>query len=78
MGRLDKQRQEILEPKRMEYAKFKIEEAGYEITTEGATVLQFFYKGSKVQFFPYSGWHTGKSIKDGRGIENLLKQISNK
>ena len=33
------------------------------------------FDNEKVKFFPYSGWHTGKSIKDGRGIENLLKQL---
>jgi len=32
--------------------------------------------GSTINFFPYSGWHSGKSIEDGRGFKNLLKQLN--
>lgn len=31
-----------------------------------------------VHFYPYSGWHTGKSINDGRGWNNLYNQIKPK
>ena len=75
MGRLDKARQVELEPQRMEYAKSEIQKLGYEITKESKTALEFVFKGEKVVLFPYSGWHAGKSITDGRGIEKLLKQI---
>ena len=40
-----------------------------------ATTLQFIFRGSPVTLYPYSGWFTGKTVKDGRGIHNLLKQI---
>ena len=76
MSRLNKERQSELEPKRLEYAKKCITDLGYEITFEVNTALHFIYKGETVKFFPYSGWHTGKSIKDGRGLQNLLNQIS--
>jgi hypothetical protein len=33
------------------------------------------FKNELVKFFPYSGWHTGKSIVDGRGIKKLLAQL---
>lgn len=74
-NRLDQERQQELEPKRMEYAKAQIIGAGYEITFESATELQFQFNGSTVYFFPYSGWHSGMTIQDGRGIKKLIKQI---
>lgn len=75
MGRLDINRQKELEPKRMEYARNQITALGYDITEENVTTLKFTFKGSTVTLFPYSGWHTGKTIQDGRGIGKLLKQI---
>jgi hypothetical protein len=73
--RLDTDRQKELEPKRMQYARNQITALGYEITEENATALKFVFKGATVTLFPYSGWHTGKTIQDGRGIGKLLKQI---
>lgn len=76
MARLDKDRQKELEPKRIEFAKNVILSLGYEITSQTSTSIEFIFKNEKVTLFPYSGWHTGKSIKDGRGIEKLIKQIN--
>lgn len=73
--RLDIDRQNKLEPKRIEYAKEQIKALGYEITFECENRIEFEFKGTKIQFYPYSGWHTGKTIVDGRGLEKLLKQI---
>lgn len=73
--RLNIKRQKELEPKWLQYAKEQITTLGYEITLECKSRLEFTFKGERVQLFPYSGWHTGKSIKDGRGLEKLLKQI---
>jgi hypothetical protein len=73
--RLDQERQKKEEPKRMEFAKKEIERLGYAITYQDATRLEFVYADAVIKFFPYSGWHSGKTIKDGRGIHNLLKQI---
>jgi hypothetical protein len=64
-----------LQPERMEYAKREITKLGLEIFEETETMLKFYFKGCAVTLFVYTGWHTGKSIKDGRGIKNLLKQI---
>lgn len=74
-SRLNKQREEALQPLRMQYAKEEIAKLGYQIEYYNQTFLTFYFKGSLVKMFPYSGWHTGKTIKDGRGIEKLLKQI---
>lgn len=73
--RLNIERQNTLEPKRLEFAKKEIEKLGYSITYQSETELQFMYMGHKVYFFPYSGWHSGSTIKDGRGLKKLLKQI---
>ncbi len=75
-GRLDQEREARLEPKRIEGCKQKLEELGF-VVTQHHTQLEFMFEGSKVMFWPYSGWHTGKTIKDGRGFENLLRQIGN-
>lgn len=75
MARLDIEKQEKLEPKRIEYAKKKIESMGYDIDYEDSTKIKFIFRGCMVTVFPYSGWFSGKSVKDGRGIKNLLGQI---
>jgi hypothetical protein len=76
-NRQDKEREAELQPKRMEFAREKIEALGYDIFFSDATVLAFIHKEQVVKFFPYSGWHSGKSIKDGRGLQNLLNQLTN-
>ena len=78
MTRLDEDRKDELQPKRMEYAFEQINKAGYEILDSDRTSLKFEFKGAIVTLFVYTGWHTGKTIKDGRGIHNLLKQIKTK
>lgn len=73
--RLDIARQEKLEPKRIKYAKEKLCSIGCHIAYEDNTKIIIIYKNNKITFFPYSGWATGKGIKDGRGFANLLKQL---
>lgn len=75
MTRLNIDRQQALEPQRIEYAKSVISHLGYKITFECSTRIEFMFQGHVVKFYPYSGWHTGKSIVDGRGINKLVKQI---
>lgn len=72
---MNTERQKRLEPERIEYAVRKIKELGYEITHRDDLMIQFTYKGQPVTFFPYSGWATGKTIQDGRGLQKLLKQL---
>jgi len=75
MGRLNIERQNALEPKRLQHAKREIEKLGYKIVSETETELRFEYMGHIVYYFPYSGWHSGSSIKDGRGLSKLLSQL---
>lgn len=77
-NRLDQEREARLQPKRMKYAIEQIEKLGYIVIQLSDTQLWFEYEKESVVFYPYSGWHTGKSIKDGRGIDKLLKQIGGK
>ena len=76
MARLNIERQNELEPGRIEYCKNEIQKLGYEIIYETNVYIQFMFKGHKITLYPYSGWHTGKSIKDGRGIQKLIEKIS--
>jgi len=76
MARLDQEREKKLQPERMEYAVKEIKSLGIDILFQSETEIQFMFNGSKINFFPYSGWHTGKTIKDGRGLHRLLLQIS--
>jgi len=75
MSRLNKERQKSLEPVRIDLAKQKIEAKGYNVVQMGKTELRFMYKQQIIRYFPYSGWASGGSIKDGRGLNHLLKQI---
>lgn len=84
-NRLNKERQAQLEPKRLKIALDAIMKAGYNPKTvffetrdgvQHLRAIEFAYKGNTIQFYPYSGWHSGKGIKAGRGLQNLLKQIN--
>lgn len=73
-NRLDQDREKHFLPKRILHAKQELKKLGIE-TTQDETCVMFEYKGSQVRLFAYSGWHTGKTIKDGRGLNNLIKQL---
>lgn len=75
MSRQNIERQSQLEPYRIEVAKESLEACGYKIINEDDTKIQFRYKYNVITLFPYSGWYTGKGIKDGRGLANLLKEL---
>lgn len=78
MARENIVRQNELEPKRIEFAINQISKRGYEIIYQDNTKIQFMFKDKKVTLYPYSGWFDGKSVNKGRGITELLNQISNK
>lgn len=74
-NRLNKERESTLQPKRINHATEEITALGFVITKTTSTYIQFVFKKQTVTFYPYSGWASGKGIKDGRGLENLLKQL---
>jgi hypothetical protein len=63
------------EPSRLEYAKQELEKLGYITTQPYNDRLEFRYKNNKITVYPYKGWFSGKGIKDGRGIDYLIKQL---
>lgn len=75
MPRLDIARQMKLEPIRIKKAKKQLIELGIEITFICPTRIEFKFKGNIIKYFPYSGWHTGKGIVDGRGGWKLFDQL---
>lgn len=75
MARLDTERQKLLEPERIRYAIEKITALGYEIISRDNISIKFAHNGRIITFYPYSGWATGATIKDGRGLNYLLSQL---
>lgn len=75
-NRLDQEREKRLQPTRMESGKKAITDLGYAIEYESSTELIFTFNGKRVHFWPYSGWHSGATIKDGRGLNKLLRQLT--
>lgn len=74
-NRQDQEREARLQPIRMGTALVELDKAGIlEFETDNTTI-KFNFKGNTITFFPYSGWHQGKGIKAGRGLQNLLKQL---
>lgn len=74
MGNI-KERQQALQPGRIEYARTQLQALGYDVEQIAPTTLRIIHRGSPVIIYPYTGWFTGKTVKDGRGINNLLKQL---
>ena len=77
MARLNIDRQKKLEPTRLQKAIDEIENRGFQVYGISHDSIRFMYLESEVIYFPYSGWATGKTIKDGRGLNTLLNQINN-
>ena len=73
-SRLNQEREKKLQPERMKVATQKLEAMGYIVTSDD-TALYFEFKGATVKYFAYSGWATGATIKDGRGLNNLINQL---
>lgn len=74
-GRLNQEREAQLQPQRIAHAKKQLSARGIEIIYEDYNRIDFMWKGSKIMFYPYSGWHSGKTIQDGRGLKHLLDQL---
>jgi hypothetical protein len=78
MTRLDIERQNRLEPIRIKKALDEFLKIGLKVISHNENVIRFYWSGSVINYFPYSGWASGKTIKDGRGLKKLLKQLVNK
>lgn len=67
---------ENIQEDRMQYALLQFDIIGAHVLSRNDNSIALLHKGERILFFPYTGWHTGKSIKDGRGLNNLLKQLN--
>ncbi|MDR3551248.1 MAG: hypothetical protein P4L31_07585 [Candidatus Babeliales bacterium] len=77
-NRLDKDREAKLTPTRMQTAISELEKLGkYVERDDDKKAIYFIHNKEMITYYPYSGWATGKSITDGRGLNNLLKQLKN-
>jgi hypothetical protein len=74
-NRLNQDREKLLQPKRIDFARCELMNMGYDVESDDTKVI-FMFKGERVTYFPYSGWHSGKSIEDGRGWDHLYKQLT--
>ena len=74
--RLDQEREKRLQPKRIQKAVDELNRRKIQIISIDETSVKFNYKDNVITFYPYSGWHSGKGIKDGRGFNKLINQIN--
>lgn len=64
------------EPSRWEYVLKVLKEKGFQTTQDNDNkCIRFSFRGNVITVWPYTGWFSGKGVKDGRGIKKLLKQI---
>ena len=71
---MDPRKKEFEESRKM-YAISEIEKLGYTLTDEDDQSIKFEYKGQTVTFWAYTGLFSGKTVRDARGIKNLINQI---
>lgn len=73
---LNKKERQDKEPGRWKYVLETLRDKGY-VPEEDADnkCIRFSFKGNTVTIWPYTGWFSGRGVKDGRGIKKLLKQI---
>lgn len=64
----------------MNYAEIEQEliEMGYDVCEANYKRVVFWYKDNLITFWIKKQWASGKGVQDGRGIENLFKQIKPK
>lgn len=75
MARENIERQNKLQPTRMQTAIKSLNDLGIKLEYQDETEIWFYWKGHRIKYWPYSGWSSGQSIKDGRGLSTLLKQL---
>lgn len=69
------ERRDRLEPNRMAKAREELRKRSIPFVQVDDRKIEFEYGGHVNTYFPCTGWATGKGIKDGRGLRNLLKQM---
>jgi hypothetical protein len=62
-----------LEEKKAEEALWALDSFSPSKVSDGE--INFEHKGHLIKYFPLTEWFTGKTVTDGRGLKNLLKQL---
>ena len=75
MVRLNLERQERLEPKRMKFCLEKLSELGLKPKSVSSNEINFRFRGQNCKLFPYSGWWSCKGLGSGRGFYSLIGKI---
>ena len=66
-----------LEAKRSETALNVLRSMGFSPEYDSSEkVVTFVHGGNTIRYFPFTGWATGKGIRDGRGFVNLVRQLT--
>ena len=47
----------------------------FEVVKEDNTEFVFMYNGKRITYYKKRNWFSGKGVTDGRGAENLIKQL---
>lgn len=78
--RLDKERQNRLEPKRVDYCLRKLSNLDdVFVTYSDNTTICFEWEGNgmkEIKLYPYSGWWTGPKVGSGRGFNKLYQKLT--
>jgi hypothetical protein len=74
-NRLNQEREKKLQPIRIQNSIEALKQKGITELVNDETGISFLYMDNAISFWPYSGWFSGKGIKQGRGLKKLLKQL---
>jgi hypothetical protein len=73
---LARTKREQKEPSRSQYILRELKEKGYDPQEDKENkCIHFLLHGNTITVWPYTGWFSGKGIKDGRGTKKLFRQI---
>lgn len=73
---LTRAKREQKEPSRWQYILRELKEKGYDPQEDNENkCIRFLFHDNTITVWPYTGWFSGKRIKDGRGTKKLFRQI---
>lgn len=74
-GRLNQEREAKLQLIRLKSCSASLAKLGFRVEQLDPTALRVDGFGLKFNFWPYSGWWSGKKLGSGRGYKNLIKKL---
>lgn len=52
-----------------------LNKVGFKVKRVSGRVISVWYKNERVLIYPIKDWFSGKSVTDGRGLDNLIRQL---